>query len=177
MNIFYTADTHFGSKRTLDLSRRPFQSVEEMDEAMIANWNAQVKSGDLVYHLGDFGNYNVSRRLNGDIALLFGNYERDDLEKGLVTLDTLRETFYAIYKEFCLMLTLDLQHIALVHEPSHRPQGIFSLFGHIHEKQLVKVNSLNVGVDCHHFAPISQDVVRFYREAIQKHYDEEVFQR
>lgn len=31
MRIWFTSDTHFGSERTLRLSKRPFNSVEEMN--------------------------------------------------------------------------------------------------------------------------------------------------
>lgn len=52
--IFLTADTHFGSQRTLELSKRPYNIVAEMDEILIQNWNNTVNKNDLVYHLGDF---------------------------------------------------------------------------------------------------------------------------
>ena len=35
--LYFTSDTHFGSERTLELSRRPFNSVFEMDETIIKN--------------------------------------------------------------------------------------------------------------------------------------------
>ena len=40
---------------------------------------------------------------------------------------------------------------------------------------MVKRFGLNVGVDCHNFYPIDEEVVKFYRNAIINHYDEEVF--
>lgn len=73
MKIWFTSDTHFRSERTLQLSKRPFNSVEEMDQTMINNWNKVVSEHDIVFHLGDFGNYEVSKRLNGNIILIFGN--------------------------------------------------------------------------------------------------------
>jgi len=33
---------------------RPFESIEEMNEALIENWNELVSRGDRIYHLGDF---------------------------------------------------------------------------------------------------------------------------
>ena len=46
MTIFFTADTHFGDHRVLNISKRPFGSVAEMDAAMIARWNSVVASED-----------------------------------------------------------------------------------------------------------------------------------
>ena len=82
MNIWFTSDTHFGSQGTLKLSKRPFESVEEMDKAMIENWNEVVDKNDIIFHLGDFGNYEVVNKLNGNIVLILGNYEEIDKENG-----------------------------------------------------------------------------------------------
>ena len=53
MAIFFTADTHFGDHRTINIHRRSFTSVAEMDEAIVSGWNAVVGAGDEVWHLGD----------------------------------------------------------------------------------------------------------------------------
>ena len=62
----------------------------------------------------------------------------------------------------------------------HAPENIkyndeFYLFGHIHKLQMVKKFGLNVGVDCHDFRPINEEIILFYRNAIEKHYDRNVF--
>ena len=77
--IWYTSDTHFGSERTLELSKRPFKSVEEMDNTIISNWNKVVAPEDYVFHLGDFGDYKRVKELNGKIVLVKGNYENKDI--------------------------------------------------------------------------------------------------
>ena len=38
---YYIADTHFGHAGILNLSRRPFSSVEEMDAVMIESWQGK----------------------------------------------------------------------------------------------------------------------------------------
>ena len=65
MAVFFTADTHFGDHRTINIQRRPFASVMEMDALLIANWNAVVGPDDVIWHLGD-----VCRRLADLPALL-----------------------------------------------------------------------------------------------------------
>ena len=52
-DTYFTADTHFGQERTLQLSRRPFVDVEEMDLEMISNWNKKIPESGIVYHAGD----------------------------------------------------------------------------------------------------------------------------
>jgi calcineurin-like phosphoesterase family protein len=177
--LWFTGDTHFGSKRTLELSKRPFNSVEEMDEYMIDRWNRLVEDDDFVFHIGDFGDYSVCKRLKGSIILLLGNYEREDIRTGRETLESLRENycFEKVYEQDILNLE-DAENnlsLSLVHEPSKRNLDRFTLFGHVHGLQKVKKNALNVGVDCHWFRPITNAEVEFYKNAIQNHYDDEVF--
>lgn len=50
--VFFTADTLFGDGAAAEW--RLFESVDEMDAAMIATWNAVVGPGDVVWVLGNF---------------------------------------------------------------------------------------------------------------------------
>lgn len=178
MAIWFTSDTHFGQERTFKYSMRGmyFESVKEADAAMIANWNRVVNHGDTVYHLGDFGDYDRAQDLNGNIHLLFGNYERDEIGGAITSAQ--RSMFHKIVTEKAIIRPD--QNLLMVHEPSNM-LGIlehfqfFGLFGHIHEKQKVKRNALNVGVDVHNFTPVSMETVEFYRKAINEVYDDECF--
>lgn len=178
--IYFTSDTHFGQERTLVLSKRPFVNVEEMDRTIINNWNTIVKDDDIVFHLGDFGNYETVKQLNGTIFLILGNYERKDIEEGKITLDYLEHIGIQVIPDneqitHYIPETEEKICMQLQHEPSKCDKNVFNLFGHIHGRQMIKKFGLDVGVDCHHFKPISIEDVLFYKEAIEKYYDEEVF--
>ena len=86
MNRFVISDTHFGHTNSWEKFKladgsplRPFTSTEEMDETMIERWNAKVKPGDTVYHLGDVvinkKYLNLVSRLNGRKILIRGNHD------------------------------------------------------------------------------------------------------
>lgn len=85
---FVFADTHFGHERIIELCKRPFKNVKEMNETLIANWNKVVGKEDTIYFLGDFcfeskdakKEYWLSR-LNGHIIWVKGNH---DHFKGLI---------------------------------------------------------------------------------------------
>lgn len=63
----------------------------------------------------------------------------------------------------------------MTHEPENCKKDRFNLFGHVHQLCMVKKYGLNVGTDCHFFKPIDIDTVLFYKNAIQNHYDFNVF--
>lgn len=167
-NLFFTSDTHFGAQRTLEMSRRPFKDTEEMDLEMISRWNKKLTSNDLIFHLGDFGDTSVLDKLNfNKMFLLKGNYERKDIT---FSIDDSR-----VEVTDTLSLDLDNENIVCLHEPISNKAGNFFLFGHIHEKDKVKRNGFNVGTDANNFTPVDIATLRFYKNAILKYYDENVF--
>lgn len=110
--IYFTSDTHFNQQRTLELSRRPFDSVEHMNNILIQNWNNIVKPEDTVYHLGDFGDITYREYLNGRIILLIGNYELKDY-----TYSELNKYFDII--EEPTETIIDGHKFCLVHQPTN----------------------------------------------------------
>lgn|GEM_PF-123172 len=169
---WFTADTHFDHQRTLDLFRRPFANIKDMNWAIIKNWNELVSIKDKVYHLGDFGNIEYLKYLNfQEMYLIPGNYDNDEI------LDILRkDERISIVPSNSLTVTVGDKNFRCIHEPEKgKDPSLFYLFGHIHNLQKVKRNGLNVGVDCHNYKPISEEDLIFYRNAIENHYDNNVF--
>lgn len=80
---FVTADNHFGHKAIIGYCKRPFSSVDDMDQEMIRRWNAVVSPDDIVYHLGDLclGRHSQASRylsqLNGHIYILANYFHHD----------------------------------------------------------------------------------------------------
>lgn len=80
---FFTADQHFAHANIIEFCDRPYKTIEEMDEQLIANWNAVVGYHDTVIHLGDFclGETKMARyyfeKLNGNIHILGLNWHHD----------------------------------------------------------------------------------------------------
>jgi len=85
---FFISDTHFFHANILKFTGddgnriRPFNSLEEMHETIIENWNKVVKDFDYVYHLGDVtfrydGAFNnLMHRLKGKKRLIHGNHDK-----------------------------------------------------------------------------------------------------
>jgi calcineurin-like phosphoesterase family protein len=86
VTIFFTSDTHFNHEAVIGFCNRPFSSLDEMNEAMIANWNATVGPGDEVYHLGDFCWFereavDFFARLSGVKHLIVGNHDHKKVRR------------------------------------------------------------------------------------------------
>ena len=54
MLTYWISDLHFWHANIIKYCSRPFDNAFQMNEALVENWNAKVKPGDTVFHLGDF---------------------------------------------------------------------------------------------------------------------------
>jgi len=177
--VFFTADQHFGHQNIIKHSNRPFQTVEEMDEVLLANWNGVVKSQDTVYILGDlFFRNNASaedylRRLNGKKHLLIGNHDKDWMKKT----DLLR---YFESVERMVEFNDGAHRITLCHYPMMTWNGIakgsYMIHGHIHNNTdadyfaLIRnmPNILNAGVDVNGYCPVNFNALLKNNEEFKK---------
>ena len=184
--VYFTSDTHFSSDRALELSKRPFLDVDDMDLKLIEKWNNTVKPCDVLIHCGDFGDYSKIKYLNGkEINLLFGNYEYKEI--GNTSSKEYAEMLKAEYRFDKIFIKptkikINKNYFVIGHEPietkdfSDKNGNIFCLFGHIHGRQKIKKFGMDVGTDSNNYMPISIDDVLFYKNAIEKgFYDNEVF--
>jgi calcineurin-like phosphoesterase family protein len=81
---YITSDLHFGHKSILKYRNKfNYQTVDEMTDGMIAEWNETVESEEsLTYILGDFSFYTLSKtveileQLRGYKLLVAGNHDQ-----------------------------------------------------------------------------------------------------
>ncbi|KQS84847.1 metallophosphoesterase [Rhizobium sp. Leaf383] len=152
----YTSDTHFGHALMLTSCSRPYQSADEMDEALIRAWNNVVRPEDIVYHLGDFamglGDENRVRsifdRLAGSKVLILGNH---DFKKAGKVHPTLARLGWLSAPTTALETTDEGHRVYLSHY-SHRVwpgshKGAVHFYGHSHGKLPGVGLSRDVGVD------------------------------
>lgn len=166
---FFTADTHFGHANIIRYAQRPFSTANHMDEILIANWNAVVGPDDHVYHLGDFALCNVEPckrimdRLHGKIFLIKGNHEKTALacDARFEWVKDYHELYHPDPQGQTGKQLIVLCHYAMrVWNASHH--GSWQLYGHSHGTLPDDPNlrSIDVGVDCHGYTPISFQQVR-----------------
>lgn len=147
---------------------RPWTDLDEMSEGLIARHNEYVRSGDVVYHLGDmfwrtFPAYRavgVIDRLNGQHYYILGNHE--ELVEATPNHE-LRNRFVWIKERAKIRPRKDLPSIVLDHyaarvwDGSHK--GNIQLYGHSHGNLPDIGRQMDVGVDANNWYPVSLDSV------------------
>ena len=161
-NIFFISDTHFGHANMLNFLNydgtrtRPFDSIEEVDELMIQNWNEMVKKEDKIYHLGDvaFGQSfdKVMPRLNGTKVLIKGNHDRLQIGKYVKYFKDVRGTCHVDGNYL-------LSHFPI--HPDSKGRFVRNLHGHIHAQTVMKKEYYRV--DFGHFIAFNKVPDLWYR--------------
>lgn len=133
MKVFVIADTHFAHQNIIRYCNRPFATTEEMDAALIKNWNEMVSNHDVVIHLGDVGlgskEYisNIIGKLHGKKILVMGNHdnwsEQFYRDAGFHTVSR----FPILYDGFYLMSHAPLQ--------LSETTPYFNCYGHVHNDE------------------------------------------
>lgn len=177
MNTWLVADWHLGEDR-FDIMQRPFTDAQEHVDVMVANHNALVKPDDFVYVNGDvlYQKANPAvympqiARFNGHKVLLRGNHDR------VFCNDAFSPYFDEIHAEGVgVDVELDGLPCHLVHYPTLAVKDRFNIVGHIHSAWKFQLNSLNIGVDVHHFHPVNANKLSFFLKAISEFYDYDVW--
>lgn len=150
MTIYITSDHHFCHHNVLDFEERPYETVDEMNEGLIAAWNSVVNKNDTVYHLGDlnFGNVHqwrhILNELRGNIILIKGNHDKSKIINTMLNENLLHE-----YHPLGTVIKAEKMILNLCHYPlliGARPRN-FSIHGHLHSSETGFTNHVNIGVD------------------------------
>jgi calcineurin-like phosphoesterase family protein len=168
MNIFFTSDHHFDHFNAIRHSKRPFTTVEEMNETLYDRWNEVVQPNDTVYHLGDLcwrkqNLIKVFSRLNGKIHMILGNHDEKNKNKILLHVESM---------DRLIMIKIDGHDLTLCHYPiaswPSKSHGSIHLHGHCHGNMANDINFMDVGVDTNKFYPYSWEDVKKKIDSIKE---------
>lgn len=164
---FLTADLHFGHDKNakglggiIYHAKRPFLSINEHDDFLIAQWNKTVGKKDITYIIGDFAWSNPNHylmALNGKKYLITGSHDR-------MNQDSLRN-FTEVYSGM-LVRTLHkvrfvLTHCAMLVWEGSRYESI-NAHGHSHGRieERDDVRRTDVGVEVSpNYTPFNVDFI------------------
>ena len=168
----------FFHKNIIGYTGRPHTSVEEMDAALLKNWNDTVSSGDTVYFLGDLAFFKkiemyreLLEKLNGDIIWIKGNHD-----PGVPKLIQAKLP-HVIWVGLNTILDFQGRKFFLTHRPMEASKFIPTICGHVHQKwkmlasgttvkefksnQSIVLNHpcINVSVDVWNFTPVRIETI------------------
>ena len=175
MKYWFTSDCHFGHENIIKYTKRPFKTLEEMNNTIATNWNSRVKPEDTVFHIGDFCFKNspngkegaihpssfYEKQLNGKIIFIKGNHDNNNSTNAII--DN-AEIHYGGMDIFITHNPLDADVFFKM-----------NLVGHVHDKWKSEIMHghgldtvlVNVGVDVWGFKPISiEEILKEYQRRL-----------
>ncbi len=171
--IYFTADLHFYHNNAIKFANRPFRTVEQMNMALIDNWNNRVNPNDEIYVLGDFtmkGSALAAEilcQLKGHKHLIKGNHD------GFADSVHFEKSLFESISDYRQVNYMNTQFI-LFHYPilewNQFFRGSIHLHGHQHNHADYNFRNLqngvrryDVGVDANNMRPVSADeIIAFF---------------
>lgn len=152
---WFTSDEHYGHTNILKYNDRPWDTIEEMDEGLISNFNSVVDKGDVTIHAGDFCWLNKKEdvykkyvnRLNGTHILLIGSHDHWQSNSAR----------YIWRKRIDGNLIVVCHYCMKTWEASH--YNSWQLFGHSHGRLEGVGKQYDIGVDNNMYYPVSFETI------------------
>lgn len=161
--LWLTADEHYHHRRILQYQKRPFSTVEEMNDRLIEAHNSVVGDEDVVIHVGDFSFgkaedfARVAERLAGAHFFMDGSHDRSMREffaeghgEGSQRLFLLPKLFEFTFQKTKVVLC----HYAMENWwASHYGRSSVHFHGHSHGRFCSAKQAVDIGVDTNNFLP------------------------
>lgn len=168
-DIYFCSDHHFFHANIIDYCNRPFSSVEEMNIAMVENWNARIAHDDIVYYLGDMFMgipekwFEIRKKLNGKVHFILGNHDRKNKLEWM--------GFESIQSEVHLKIIHEEKEYSLYlrHKPDVELARKFDLMlcGHVHNSWKTMGNVVNLSIDVWNYKPVKfAEILSRYNESL-----------
>ena len=179
-DIFFWSDQHFYHKHAIRHNKRPFESTEAMNEALVANYNSVVKPQDTCIWVGDAffcGSTKakaIMDRLNGTKVLVSGNHDGSVHNSQNCGFDFVCEKLtlkicdqevnvshypYAEPFWFTILKKLSFQKKTKYLDRRIKNKGGWLIHGHTHSKFKLREKEIHVGVDACNYRPVHISVI------------------
>lgn len=146
MTTWFIADTHF-NEQPKARQRGTGLSGDELDRLIEQRWRDAVGDHDIVWHLGDLGDWQRIAHLPGIKHLVFGNCDR--AKRALIA--------SGVFASTSARRLIDTAEgsVLLVHDPAHAGDhdGLV-VHGHLHSLPSPGARFKTVSVDQHAWTPV-----------------------
>jgi len=187
--IFFTSDSHYNHSNIVSATTnwkdaedktRKFNSLSEMNDALVSNINMNVCEDDILFHLGDwsFNGFDsieeFRNRINcKNVHLVLGNHDLH-IERNKHNIQRLFSSINHYIKlniqrpGLTSKSKLDTFRLILMHFPiaswDGMNEGVIHLHGHLHLPMHLRVGqgkAIDVGVDGNNMEPLSLNKILF----------------
>lgn len=136
--VKFYSDPHFGHELVSVL--RGFKSIEEHDEYLVDQWNANTSKRDVIWLLGDLtmgkkNNYYMLDRLNGQKRIILGNHDYGNHVRSLLANTTSILSVAGIVKTKIQGVNMFLSHVP-VHPMEFNYRVGLNIHGHLHDNRV-----------------------------------------
>lgn len=169
-NIWLTSDLHLCHDRKFLYGPRGFDSVNDMNKAIVERWNAVVQPDDIVYVLGDImlndndEGMRLLKSLKGHIRIVLGNHDTATRQNLYPTSPNVEDV------QLAAMLKYKGYHFFMTHYPcmtgnlekESLKQMTLNLYGHTHQQTNFYQDMpfiYHVGLDSHNCTPVHIDQI------------------
>jgi len=183
---WFIADIHVDHTNVLHLSNRPFKTIQEMEQTIVANINKVVRPNDVLYLLGDVSlgkkesweNF-LDNLVCKNVILVLGNHDRwasIPKDRILMAAEVIRLRAHgrilllSHYPYRCSWFRYFWKrlHPSVTSKKRPKDTGLWLLHGHDHRKTPLchyHPKQISVGVDAHNFNPVSiDDIMRIIQQ-------------
>lgn len=174
--IYVSSDLHLNHNKDFVYKARGFNTVEEMNEAIIENFNSTIACRDSdLYLLGDLmlggpekleEGLKLLGALKGNIHIIRGNHDTDKRLAAYQTLPNVVEVCdgkYLKYKKWLFVM----HHFPILVGNYDDPKPVVGVHGHTHSTEKFQFpDAYNVAVDAHNCFPVSFEQIK--QEIIEK---------
>lgn len=169
--IYVCSDTHFNHANILkyEPTSRPFETIEEMNNTIIKNWNSVVTEEDTVYVCGDMFMGPLDKinkildQLNGKIILVRGNHDtKNRLEYFKEYGIEVKDIDYISYKgRFFILCHFPIASEEFINMVRKDNSEVVVLYGHVHSNAPTGYvdGTYHVGMDTNNLTPISLEQI------------------
>ena len=190
-DIWFSSDLHFMHSNILKYDQRPFETIEEHDEALITYFNELVKPKDILFLLGDVcmgpikDSLGKAKQLNGYRYLISGNHDRVSKVNKTSHRAKFREQYEDVFhilpdnmemsvngkKTNFSHYPYELDHTKEARYLEYRmtDDGTPIVHGHTHSKETISHSQrgtlqVHIGVTSHNYRPVHSDELAKYLE-------------
>lgn len=161
--VYFIGDLHFNDSGIIKYENRPFNTIDEMNNTLIRNWNSTVSDTDTVFVLGDVSLIpsteelkTIIDKLHGEKHLILGNHDKKLSPASWRKLGFNMVYDYPILYEGFLILS---------HEPLYINENTpyINIFAHVHGNPIYRTitkNSYCVSVERIKYTPINVEIIK-----------------